>query len=89
MRQTLQKWVLLFIQNISPFLIGLNLRLIAFTVQIWRIFQLLDDWRQSSNNGKIIGRLTSRNSGFGTAEPENAKMADCRCEKLNEVGIEW
>ena len=51
--------------------------------------KLLDDWRQSSNNRKIIGQLTSRNNGFGTAEPESAKMADCRFEMLNEVEIEW
>ena len=28
------------------------------------------------------------NNGFGTAEPERAKMADCRFETLNEVEIE-
>ena len=30
----------------------------------------------------------SRNNGFGTAEPESVKMADCRFEMLDEVGIE-
>ena len=47
--------------------------------------KLLDDGR---NNRKIIGRLTSRNNGFGTEEPELAKMADCRSESMNEVEIE-
>ena len=37
--------------------------------------------------GKIIGRLTSRNNGFGTAEPESSKMADSGFETLNEVEI--
>ena len=50
--------------------------------------RLLDDWRQSSNNRKIIGRLTSRIKSFGTAEPGSAKMADGRFEALNEVEIE-
>ena len=35
-----------------------------------------------------MGRLTSCNSGFGTAEPENAKMADCRFETSNDGEIE-
>ena len=39
----------------------------------------------ASNNRKIIGRVTSRNGGFGTAE--NAKMADCRLETLNEISF--
>ena len=38
----------------------------------------------SSNNWKIIGRLTTRNNGFGTADPQSAKMADSRFETLNE-----
>ena len=38
----------------------------------------------SLNNRKIIGRLTSPNNGFGTAEPESRKMADSWFEMLNE-----
>ena len=30
----------------------------------------------------------SHNNSIGTAEPESMKMADCRFETLNEVGIE-
>jgi len=39
------------------------------------------------NNGKIIGRLTPRNNGFGTAELGSVKMADSRFETLNEEKI--